>query len=256
VQAAARATLATGSARIRTLFGQSFDPPVIEFGSEGVADLALRRSVRENRSTKIDELARKAAERFPGLDDDHEPGDEPEEPYLTYEEGTTVIHGVAGHWHRHDGDQRSWRDPTLALDLLAAHPLDDARLEVDEPVRGARCARYGGKLDQRRFDEALGSDPSETPDRTLHVKAWVDPEGRLTRASWVFAQVGRPRSPLRPKHPPAWRTVELWDFGLPVDIRMPDVAPRPPSEDDDAPSAFTVAADLAGVLWRARRRRR
>jgi len=255
VQAAARATLATGSARIRTLFGQSFDPPVIEFGSEGVADLARRRSVRENRSTKIDELASKVAERFPGLDDD-EGDDEPEEPYLTYEEGTTVIHGMAGHWVRHDDEERSWRDPTLALDLLAVHPLDDARLEAEEPVRGVPCARYGGKLDQRRFDEALGSDPSEKPERTLHVKAWVDPEGRLTRASWTFAQVGRPRSPLRPRHPPAWRTLELWDFGLPVDIRMPDVAPRRPEDDEDAPSAFAVAADLAWVLWRARRRRR
>jgi hypothetical protein len=155
---------------------------------------------------------------------------------------------------RHDHEHRSWRDPTLVLDLLADYPLDDARLEAEEPVRGVACRRFGGRLDSRRFEEARGAGPGETPGRTVWVKAWVDPDGRLVRASWLSAQVGRPRSPFRPKHEPAWRTVELWDFGLPVDIQLPDVTPV--ALDVDSASWSTVAGDIGAIgsfLWRARR---
>jgi hypothetical protein len=231
------------------VFDPAFDPPVVNFGSEGVADLAARLTVRESRSAKVDEFAERVAARFPWLDEDTGV----EGPYLTYEQGRTVIHGARGHWIRQDGDARSWRDPMLVLDLLAGYPLDDGRREADERVRDSLCVRYGGRLDARRFEEARGAAPSETPDRTVQVKAWVDGHDRIARASWLFARTGRPRSPFRPTHAPAWRTVELWDFGLDVDIQMPDVPPQPPRDDEDAPSAVAVAGEIARDLWRVRR---
>ena len=253
VQCAARKTLEQGSARIRTVFDSAFDPDEPAFGSEGLVDLTLRRSMRQERTGKIEELLQSVAERFPWLDEEDDDDDSPDEPSFTYEEGATVIFGTERWWTRMSTDGRSWRDPTLVLDLLADHPLDDAAREDEEEVRGVRCVRYGGRLDRRRFNQTLGDSPGDAADRTLHVKAWVDPQGRLVRGSWHFAQVRRPRSPFRPTNPPAWRTVELWDFGISVDIQMPEPSPLPP---DEPSSPLEIARDLAQVtvdLWKRRR---
>jgi hypothetical protein len=252
VQRAARKTLEQRSARLRTLWGADFDPDEIAFGSEGLVDLTLRRSMREHRSAKIEEWERKLSERFPWLDDDDD-DDSPLEPFFTYEEGTSVIHGSGQYWTRVSTDGRSLRDPTLVLDLLAEHPLDGAAREGEEEVRGVLCVRYRGTLDARRFNQTLGEGPGDAPDRTLHVKAWVDPKGRIVRGSWHFAHIGRPRSPFRPTQPPVWRTVEFWDFGLPIDIQMPEPSPPPPDEPSSPLETARGLAEFGVDLWKRRR---
>jgi hypothetical protein len=218
VQRAARATLAAGTARLRTLFAEEFETDDFWIGSEGVVDLERRLSRREERSTAaakfFDEDA--AAARATAADD--------EPPYITYEQGTTVVFGHEGDWLRLERKQRSLlNDPTFILDLLAERPLADAEPRGEEVVGDAACRRLGGRLDLR--DAGL-SDEEERAG-PLYVEAWIDPSGRLARVAWRFPGTTRPRSPVRPREAPSWRTVELWEFGVPVEIEVPDA--RAPS---------------------------
>ena len=101
----------------------------------------------------------------------------------------------------------------------------------DEEVRGERCARWATK----------GEAPS------LYAEVWIGGDGLVRRAKWSEPLRGRPR--LRPRVPFArpWMTVELWEFGLPVDIEVPDVEPEPPV------SAARATWEFGSDLWRMRR---
>jgi hypothetical protein len=57
---------------------------------------------------------------------------------------------------------------------------------------------------------------------TLRGDVWIDGEGLVRRATWIQPLRGRRR--LRPKqtNPKLWRSTELWDFGLPVTIGVPE----------------------------------
>jgi hypothetical protein len=236
---AARATLACGTARLRTAWSPAPELDEAPFGSVGVVDLGRRLSRREDHSPKLEELDAKVTERFPWLDDEEENGGE---PYYQFEQGGTLIHGTRGKWMRHDRPQRSFRDPTLVLDMLATGRVEDGFEKGSEEVRGVACARYGGRLPRSVAADVLDDGPR------LHVRGWVDPEGRLVRGSWSSPPMVRPRRLSRREIAPLWRTVEFWDFGLPLDIELPDAEPFDP-DDEDLASLFEVAVDL----WRMRR---
>jgi hypothetical protein len=249
VQRAARATLAAGSARVRTVTSRRFDPEEVALGSEGVIDLERGRARLESRSDLIDSL----------FEDDEEEDDDG--PYVVYVDGTTTIQGVEGLWSR-DDDRTHGHDPVLLLRLLAEHPLEDAVRDGEDEVRGARCATYAGRLDSRILAAALGAPRLPAPGWRSHVRAWIDPDGRVRRASWRPARVGRPRSPSRPRGAPLWHTLELWDFGLPVAIDLPTDVRTPTDERMDLATHLLVAQAVGqlGVrgarMWRKRRRAR
>jgi hypothetical protein len=205
VQGAARATLAAGRARLRTLWAEEIAAEHFWIGSEGVVDLEQRLSRREELCTAVEAAGRS--------------GDDL--PYVTYEQGTTVVFGHEGDWLRLDRDRRSLRDPTLIFELLAERPLVDVASDGEERIRDAMCSRYGGRLDVRE----AGLSRDEERAGPLFVKVWVETGGRITRVAWRFPRVGRPRSPLRPRGGMLWRTIELWDFGVPVDVQLPPAEP-------------------------------
>jgi hypothetical protein len=216
---AARATLAERTARVRAIADEEFNPPEISFGADGVVDLSTRLSRLEDHSRRVDELAEMISHRFPWLDDDDQ---ESNGPFISYYQGRTAVFGRPGEWVRHDLGARSQRDPTLILDLLVDLPLITTAEEGTDAVRGVRCERYGGRLDASQVDMWNGA-PMEAPDRPLHIKAWVDPAGRLVRGAWRSVLVRRPRSPLAltPPKQPTWNTVDFYDFGVDLDIEMP-----------------------------------
>jgi len=243
---AARATLACGTARIHTAWDQAFDFDTAPFGSVGVVDLERRLSRREDRSPKLDELEAKVTQRFPWLADEDE--EEHGEPYLHYEQGGTTIHGIRGKWMRHDRPDRSFRDPTLVLDMLASGRIEEGFEDGNEEVRGMACARYGGRLPRWVFTGMVGGEAGQASRPRLHVRGWVDPKGRLVRGSWSTPPMVRPRDPFRRDITPLWRTVEFWDFGLALDIELPEAEPWDP-DDEDLAGLFEVAVDL----WKMRR---
>jgi hypothetical protein len=60
----------------------------------------------------------------------------------------------------------------------------------------------------------------------------------------------RPRSPLRSNGAQsAWHTTELWDFGIDVDIELPDIR----NQDVEIRPWPVVLYGLFGEMWRARR---
>ena len=203
----------------------------------------------ESRSDLIDAL----------VEDDEDEDDEG--PYLVYLDGTTRVHGVDGLWSRDDGVVGG-HDPLLLVRLLADHLLEDVAREGREDVRGAPCHVWSGRLDSRVLAAATGAPRDPAPGWRAHVRAWIDADERMRRASWRSPQIGRPRSPLRPRVAPIWQTSELWDFGSPVDIEVPtDI--RAPDDERMTPVEHLLALQALGQLgvrgfrmWRERRRSR
>jgi hypothetical protein len=79
---------------------------------------------------------------------------------------------------------------------------------------------------------------------------WIDSAGRIRRVTWTTFAVRRPRSPLRTNGAQsAWHTTELWDFGIDVDIELPDIR----NQDVEVRSWPVVLYGLFGEMWRARR---
>jgi hypothetical protein len=257
VAAAARKTLASGSARVWECRFTDPAPPsersFVRF-AEGVADLAnVRVHVRTSVPPVFTHLSDRLLERFPWLDDDPEAADGGED-----DDGFTIHAGTAGFLGSGDrwmplgldaGDlsagRRAVNDPLWILEALTA--AGDATPLSEDPVRGEPCRRL-------RFDVDLRSAPADLEGRELRGQSdrvtgdvWIDTDDRIRRVTWRRPFMHRPRSPL--KLPPfrAWRTVELWDFGIPVDIEIPT-----PMEPGPGPSPREIYAGV-GALWRRKR---
>jgi hypothetical protein len=211
VRAAARRTLAAGTARV--FFGTQFEPPqerlamrLGEIRSEGVAHVARRRvRLTRSESPAIETLAGRVLQRFPWLDD----GEEDEES------GAVIVDGVryffAGDRAHRIGDAHDEDDPTWILHALTgAHdgpPGDD-----DPDVRGVATTSLHATVP-----------PGDEP--TLHAQVWIDADGLIRRVTWTRAYRWRPRVRPRKRPPYMFRTTELWDFGLPVEIEVPNLTP-------------------------------
>jgi hypothetical protein len=178
VAAAARRTLAAGSARIRRTLGYGDEAGAVH---EGVADIARRRVAFG--------------------------------PRLVYGDGAMRHRASDGEWAiftRRPGQG----DPLSILDSLTT--ASSAPVVGEEDVRGVPCERV---------------DFFATDERLAQGRAWIGPDDRLRRVRWTT-----------PGGLAA--DVELWDFGLPVQIQVPDAKRRG--------RRWLAGALVRGVLGRGR----
>jgi hypothetical protein len=231
VPAAARLTLAAGSARVwERVF---LDPPptklpitLMEQTVEGVADLARRR-VRINAidAPGWDALAERIRRKWPWLDDSEDDDDDAE--FTTVFADGHRFSGTGGRWFSVEVSDREG-DPTRILDVLSL-ARDGDRLGSEE-VRGAACERVAFSAPEERGD------------------AWIDAAGLVRRVTWRRPLRVRPRARPKEEPPKLWHTTELWDFGLPVEIEVPEAQPPP----DSGPFVRDIA-EIGTSLWRRRR---
>jgi hypothetical protein len=258
VREAARRTLAAGTARV--CVRRFFDPPqthplvaVMEMTTDGVVDLTRRRARLEQLDHEgADALAERLLSRWPWLDDEEGEDDE-EIPFVTVFIGGRRYSGYGLRWVLMDegGPAVPPENPIWILDALAG--AGTARPLGVEEVRGERCERYAlERVDMRTaFETANGAialPPHGKIERpTLRGDVWVDGEGRVRRVTWIQRPRGRPR--LRPSKtsPRLWQSTELWDFGLPVTIDVPDAVPPA-----DEPPLLSTLWEIGTALWHMR----
>jgi hypothetical protein len=142
-------------------------------------------------------------------------------------------------------------NPTWILDALAA-ARPAARAGRDE-VRGTACERHTfDAVDLRAAVRATNGAialPSHgnVDHPTLSGDIWVDADGLVRRVAWM--QPLRKRRRLRAPEVPTklWRSTELWDFGVPVTIDVPDAQPR-----DDSGRIVRDLWKVGTALWHRR----
>ena len=148
-----------------------------------------------------------------------------------------------------DAGRRGHTDPAWIVEALQY--TDEAWPDADSPdeaVRDALCARWHFRLDPNPRRPGLDVPPhggSRAP--RLAGQVWIDADGRIRRTNWTRLPRQRPRSP-RKFHdgPPRWRTTDLWDFGVFVDVELPEVTR------DRAPWPIAMA-QFSWDLWRRKR---
>jgi hypothetical protein len=237
VAAAAKATLASGAARVRHRW--FFEPATPRFDrflstQEGVTDFARRRTRIERHvgPSVVDDLATRMIERYPWLEDD----EEDREPSAIVLAGTASYFGGPGRWKAHpDGDvharERSRMDPAWIVEVLER--ADEVTARGEDVVRDVPCRQWEFRVDLGDGSARLAGD------------AWIDEERRLRRVTCTRLYRRRPRMPRKSSETPRlWQTTELWDFGVSVEIEVPDVEPSKPSS--PAPLAL---AELAWKFW-------
>jgi hypothetical protein len=265
VREAARRTLDAGTARVSTR--TFFDPPVshqdprvsrliiaaMETSAEGVADLSRRRArLATSLSPATERLTERIVARWPWLDEGEDDDDAEEEPeFDTVFIGGDRYFGAGARWILADDGKSAptANHPTWIIEALAG--ATGARRVGTEEVRRAACERYA--LDPVDLSAAAASAAIALPPHggltgpTLRGDVWIDGDGLVRRVTWTQPLRGRRR--LRPKQtgPRMWRSTELWDFGLPVTIDVPEAEPRP----EPIPLRHLVAD-----LWSMRRRYR
>jgi hypothetical protein len=127
-------------------------------------------------------------------------------------------------------------DPTWIIDALAGAVGDVEECGTDQ-VRDTATVRYKVTLDLDRAKAILGATfraslAGRDSRRRLYAETWVAPDGRLHRVTWSPTIWTRRRSRRSSgdgldSHPPkrTWQTLELWDFGVPARIAIPETAP-------------------------------
>lgn len=220
--AAAVRTVAAGTARL--LAAECSGSPLPEdpdWRCEGVADLAARRS--------------SVLKSF--LNDRAGAGLLPSQIEMIYDGANAYIR-VGGSWTGFFlGDPSGPRrpdDPLWPLDVLIGASGDAVQIGP-EAVRGVPATHYRLAVDLARADAALPTGVSRPsgPYRALgrlHAEMWLDAVGLARRISVRIGAAGEQR----------WLIVELWDFGVAVDI-------SPPGPDEVLPphEAYKVYDDTA-----------
>jgi hypothetical protein len=122
-------------------------------------------------------------------------------------------------------------DPYWMLDALAGADERTSRLD-EEFVRGFVTTRYALRADLKAALAAAGG-PFELPPHggverpTIVGEVWVDADGLVRYIVW--RQPLRSRKRLRGRSDPPikmWHSLELWDFGIEVEIRVPEARER------------------------------
>jgi hypothetical protein len=216
--AAAARTVAAGTARVFAAWSDSPVPEEADRRCEGVADLATRRTVVWQIPLGTVGLAAKFIERQG--DDDAAGLGEPQE--MIYDGANAYVHvgeKWTGFFLGDPGGPRTINDPLWPLDALFG--ARDAAELGDDVVRGEAVTRFGVTFDLGQADAALpaGVTVPTGPYRALsHLPAevWLDSAG-LARRVAVLTDADL-----------SWSVVELWDFGVTVDIVPPNeiVPPR------------------------------
>jgi hypothetical protein len=234
VAAAAARTVAAGTARL--LAAWSMDSPLpaaADRRCEGVADLAARRA-RVSQSLAFTEGF--TATLTGRGHDDRGPGERAGQTEMIYDGANAYIR-VVGRWTGFflvdPGGPRGTNDPLWPLDALSGAG-DDAVEIGPEAVRGVPATRCRLAVDLARADAALppGVSVPSGPYRSisrLPAEVWLDAAGLARRIS-VCSE------PTAAAGTQVWSVVELWDFGVAVDI-----APPGPGEVLTPSDAFRLA---------------
>ena len=219
VLAAAARTVAAGTARL--LAAWSTGSPLPEAGDrrcEGVADLAVRRAC-VSQSIFFTDRATAALTEFAGGDPGQ--GGRAGHSEMIYD-GANAYVRVADRWTgfglADPGGPRGLTDPLWPLDALFG-ASDDAVEIGPQPVRGVPATRYRLTVDLARADAALpaGVSVPSVPYRSLSrlpAQVWLDAAGLACRIS-VSSE------PDAAAEAQVWSIVELWDWGVAVDLTPP-----------------------------------
>ncbi len=223
VAGAAARTVAAGTARLFAAWCAGTPvPDASDRRCEGVADLRARRA----RVVAVSFLTERLTAEFATRGDDHtdDPGQASHEEvydgaacYLKVGDAWTIFFGLVD-----PSGPRGPNDPLWPLDALFG-ARDDGVVVGAEDVRGEPVTRYRFSVDLGLADAQLpaGVSVPSGPYRGLSrlpAEAWLDSRGLARRVAVVPEPTARADSEL-------WTVVELWDFGLPVEI-------NPPNRDD------------------------
>ena len=219
VAAAAARAVAADTARLLAAWCTGSPlPEAADRRCEGVADLAARRASVSQSLFFTDG----ATATLIGLGDgDPDLGGRPGQSEMIYD-GANAFVRVADSWTGFSlvdpGGPRGPNDPLWPLDALFG--VGDDVVEIGpEAVRGVPATRYRLTVDLARADGALpaGVSVPSGPYRSLSrlpAEVWLDAAGLARRVS-VCSE------PTAAADAQVWSIVELWDFGVAVDITPP-----------------------------------
>lgn len=218
VAGAAARTVAAGTARLLAAWSTGSPlPEAADRRCEGVADLAARRARVSQSMFFTDGLTATLIE--PG--DDRGLGERVRESEMIYD-GANAYVRVADSWTGFflgdPGGPRGPNDPLWPLDALFGAGNDAVQIGP-EAVRGVPATRCRLTVDLARADAALpaGVSVPSGPYRSLGrlpAEVWLDGAGLARRIS-VNSE------PTAAADARVWSIVELWDFGVPIDITPP-----------------------------------
>ncbi len=237
VAAAAARTVAAATARLSSAWGSGSPvPEAQDQRCEGVADFAVRRA----RVSQVLVPERMAAGLSAGMGDD-EAIRALNEPREMIYDGANAFIRVASRWTSFSvgdpGGPRGSNDPLWPLDALFG-ARDDAVEVGREAVRGVPVTRYRLTVDLARADAAVPAGVSVPggPYRGLAAmpaEVWLDQDGQARRVAVLTEPVTASADE------PIWAILELWDFGVAVDITppQPDEVAAPRDVDWETPGS-------------------
>jgi hypothetical protein len=217
---AAARTVAAGSARVLAAWCSGTPvPQARDRRSEGVADLRARRARVVAASFLTDRYADLFAAAGAGRAEDDADGAR-EEVY----DGAACYVRVGDSWTIFGGlvdphGPRGPNDPLWPLDALFGAGDDEVAVGTEQ-VRGEATMRYQLDVDLGLADARLAAGVSVPagPYRALSrlaAEVWLDSGGLARRVAVASDPTATPERQI-------WAVVELWDFGLPVEISPPD----------------------------------
>jgi hypothetical protein len=219
VASAAARTAAAGTARLFAAWCTGSPLPcAADRRCEGVADFGARRA-RVSQSLLFTDRATAALAEL--SDEDAGLRERVEQNEMIYD-GANAYVRVAGRWTgfflADPGGPRGPNDPLWPLDALFGASEDAAEIGP-ETVRGVPATRCRLTVDLARADAALPSGVSVPagPFRSLSrlpAEVWLDADGLARRISVSSEPTAAPDAQV-------WSVVELWDYGLAVDITPP-----------------------------------
>jgi len=217
--AAAARTVVAGTARLFAAWCTGSPlPEAVDRRCEGVADLAARRASVSQSLFFTDGVTATLIE---GGDGDPGLRRRVEQSEMIYD-GANAFVRVADSWTGFSlvdpGGPRGPNDPLWPLDALFGAGDDAVEIGL-EAVRGVPVTRYRLAVDLAQADAALraGVSVPSGPYRWLSrlpAEVWLDAAGLARRIS-VCSE------PAAATDAQVWSIVELWDFGVAVDITLP-----------------------------------
>jgi hypothetical protein len=220
VAGAAARTVAAGSARVFAAWCSGTPvPEARDRRSDGVADLRARRARVLAASFLTEGLTAELATRNDDQPDDpanasHEEVYDGAACYLKVGDAWTIFFGLVD-----PSGPRGPNDPLWPLDALFG-ARDDGVVVGTDDVRGEPVTRYRLSVDLGLADARLPAGVS-VPSGSyralsqLPAEVWLDSSGLARRIAVASEPAVTPDRQV-------WAVVELWDFGLPVEINPPD----------------------------------
>ncbi len=219
VAVAAARTVAAGTARLLAAWSTgSPAPEAVDRRCEGLADFAARRARVMQSLFFTDRLTAMISELGDG---DQDAVEEIRESEIIFDGANAYIHVADARTVFFPADPEGPRgpnDPLWPLDALFGAG-DDAGVVGTEDVRGVATRHCRLTVDLARADAALpaGVSVPQGPYRSLRqlpAEVWLDAAGLARRIAVNTEPTATPDSHI-------WTVLDLWDFGVPVDITPP-----------------------------------